>query len=148
MGAMRSALALLALAAAAGPALAEGPAAFGSREELRGQVREILLAHSCRECHLAYLKTAQPKALKVFDLSKEDWSSTVQDRQFRGLRGRLSEQASAADLDTVDRFIQAERAARSSGTTSSSAPASPPPGASSPARPEKAPSPPRRRPAP
>ena len=75
MGAMRSMLALLALAAA-GPAFAEGPP-FGSREELQGQVREILLAHSCRECHLGYLKTSQPKALKVFDLVKEDWPATM-----------------------------------------------------------------------
>src|SRR5262245_24383109 len=110
MGAMRSMLALLVLAAA--PAMAGEPPPFGSREELKGQVREVLLSHSCRECHLGYLKTAQPKALKVFDLTKDDWSSTVQDRQFRALRGRLSEKATAAELDTVDRFIQAELAAR------------------------------------
>ncbi|HEY8209665.1 MAG TPA: hypothetical protein VIG99_19395 [Myxococcaceae bacterium] len=142
---MRATLALLLLAAV--PATAGAPP-FGSREELKGQVRELLLAHSCRECHLGYLKTAVPKALKVFDLAKEDWSSTMTDRQFRPLRGRLSEQATAAELDTVDHFIQAELAARAGGPTSSSAPASPPPGASSPARPEKAPSPPRRTPAP
>ena len=118
---------------------------FGSREELRGQVKEILLAKSCRECHLGYLKTAKPKALKVFDLVKEDWPATMLDRQFKGLRGRLAESATAAELDTVDHFIQAELQARA---TSSGGPASRPPAGSSPARPEKAPSPPPRPPAP
>jgi hypothetical protein len=135
MGAMHAAIAALLLAAAP----------FGSREELRGQVREILLSKSCRECHLGYLKTAQPKALEVFDLTREDWQATIRDRQFRALRGRLAESATAAELDTVDRFIQAELKARA---TSSSGPASRPPGGSSPARPEKAPSPPPRPPAP
>src|SRR5678815_930499 len=138
MGAMHAALAALLLTAAP---------EFGSREELRGQVRELLLAKSCRQCHLAYLETAQPKALKVFDLTKEDWPATMLDRQFRGLRGRLTESATAAQLDTVDRFIQAELQARQ-GATSSGAPASRPPAGSSPARPEKAPSPPPRPPAP
>jgi hypothetical protein len=113
MGAMRTALWMVLLSV---PALAEAPA-FGSREELRGQVHEILLAKSCRECHLGYLKTAKPKALAVFDLAKEDWPATMLDRQFRGLRGRLSEAATAAELDTVDRFIQAELAARRSGAS-------------------------------
>ncbi|HYV47702.1 MAG TPA: hypothetical protein VFA20_22745 [Myxococcaceae bacterium] len=129
-------------------ALALAAAPFGSREELRGQVREVLLSKSCRQCHLGYLKTAQPKALKVFDLTKEDWPATMLDRQFRGLRGRLTESATAAQLDTVDRFIEAELKARQEGATSSAAPASRLPAGSSPARPEKAPSPPPRRPAP
>lgn len=106
MGAMHAALAILLLAAAP---------EFGSREELRGQVREILLARSCRECHLGYLKTAKPKALQVFDLAKEDWPATMRDRQFRPLVGRLGESATRAELDTVERFIQAELAARQSG---------------------------------
>jgi hypothetical protein len=99
---------------------------FGSREELRGEVRKILLDRPCKECHLGTLITAKPKALKVFDLQREDWPSTMQDRQFAALRGRLSSgmsptagprEAEAFDagtsvLDTVDRFIQAELAAR------------------------------------
>jgi hypothetical protein len=89
-----------------------GAPEFGSREELRGQVRELLLSKSCRECHLGYLKTAQPKALKVFDLAKEDWPSTMQERQFKPLIGRLGESVTKAELDLVDRFIQAELAAR------------------------------------
>jgi len=109
------------------PAPAPAPA-FGSHAELRQQVREMLLARPCRECHLGYLKTAKPGALRVFDLAKEDWPSTMADRQLHSMRGRLSSgmsptaekgsgeakefDAGAGDLDTVDRFIQAELAAR------------------------------------
>ena len=126
-----AAIGLAALALAAGPESLDEPArkpapAFGSRAELRQQVREMLLARPCRDCHLGYLKTAVPRALKVFDLVKEDWPATMADRQLRALRGRLAGgmspspgpggaaamDAGQGDLDTVDRFIQAELAAR------------------------------------
>ena len=65
--ALAALLAVLAAAALAGAPDASTPAptpapAFGSYEDLREQVREILLARPCKECHLGYLKTAVPNA--------------------------------------------------------------------------------------
>src|SRR5689334_18220488 len=102
VGSLMDAMRLLLAAAAAGiaaaalatgpegldgpePRPAPAPAPTASHEELRRQVRRILLDRPCQACHLGTLKTAVPRALKVFDLVKEDWPATMKDRQLEAL---------------------------------------------------------------
>jgi hypothetical protein len=50
------------------------------------QAREVLRAH-CGSCHRPGLPTSKPAALKIFDLDRSDWFSTMTTEQLdKGLK--------------------------------------------------------------
>ncbi len=56
-------------------------------DKLTTAVREIV-QQQCGSCHDGSLQTANPAALKVFDLREEDWTAQMSDEQVRKLLGR------------------------------------------------------------
>jgi hypothetical protein len=64
------------------------PAADDHSNALREDARRTLRTY-CAECHLPSLPTALAKALRVFDLSEENWSDRMTDAQLHSARQRL-----------------------------------------------------------
>ncbi len=88
--------------------------------ELREQAREILSTH-CGSCHIRGLKPANPKALRVFDLTVADFGTPMSPRQLESAKLRLgfdlTEQATPRDVPKADqqrfaRSVLAELARR------------------------------------
>src|SRR5438552_1600484 len=95
--------ALLAVSCAGTPVTARMDGApLGEDSE---SARAILRGH-CGSCHRGDLPESKPAALKVFDLSKQSWFSTLSDAQLRKAPGRLS--ASAREEALVKAFLSAE----------------------------------------
>ena len=120
-------LALLAVACASSPSRqgrpvaaqpAESPASpapaaapkFVTANAWSGATREILVQH-CGSCHRKDLPTAVPRALAVFDLTRETWFDTIRvdqlDAMMMRIRGtRAIEERDRAD---VERFVRCAR---------------------------------------
>ena len=60
--------------------------------DLREQARLVMLKTQCAGCHTPGSGSTKQRALKIYNLSLHDWSSTMNDRQF----GRL---VAATDLE-------------------------------------------------
>lgn len=91
-----------------------------SSEKVRDEAR-LLLEEHCGECHIAGFPTAQPGALRVFDLMEVDWPARMTEAQLRNAAWRLGEpideharpRAVPADARaTFARFVDAELARR------------------------------------
>jgi hypothetical protein len=109
------ALVVLAAVGAGSPARA-GEARL---DQLREPAREALRA-SCGRCHDHARPTARPEALRIFDLQERDWSARVSDVQMDHMVARFDGfHMPAADQIAVRKFLDAERARRS---TASAAP--------------------------
>jgi mono/diheme cytochrome c family protein len=62
-------------------------AADASGDKLDAGVRRIAIDH-CGSCHQGSRASANPAALKVFDLRDEDWTARMSDEQVLKLNGR------------------------------------------------------------
>jgi hypothetical protein len=88
--------------------------------ELREQARGVL-QRECGTCHNRALKTANAKALKIFDLTKGDFAAEMSEPQLSSAKSRLAsdlkEDATPRDVPKADqerfaRFVEAELARR------------------------------------
>lgn len=66
--------------------------------ELRAHARAVLAAH-CTPCHDATARDADPKALRVFDLSVDDWWSMPTADALPAMNERMSGREGATDAD-------------------------------------------------
>lgn len=79
---------------------------------LREQVRALAKPH-CGQCHQSSRPTANPAAVRIYDLDAEQWSSTLTAARLQnGFPRRLHGRLSAADQQTLRAFIEAELALR------------------------------------
>ena len=94
--------------------LASSPPAATKLAALRDAAREAL-EPSCGRCHDGTRPTARPAALRIFDLREADWSGRVTTEQMDHMVRRFeSFGMPEGDRTTVQRFLDAERARRSS----------------------------------
>jgi hypothetical protein len=101
-------LAVVAVASLGGTALA----AEASGERLNAAVRRMVIDH-CGSCHDGSRASANPAALKVFDLRDEDWTARMSDEQVLKLNGRgksLRPTDRARLTKFVDRVLKNRRA--------------------------------------
>jgi hypothetical protein len=75
-----------------------------SLTNLRLGARETLDAN-CAECHTRGLRTALPRALRVFDLTENDWSRRMTDDQLREAARRLREPSAPTQAASEVRAI-------------------------------------------
>jgi hypothetical protein len=73
-------------------------------DKLATAVREIV-RQNCGSCHDGSLQTANPAALKVFDLREEDWTARMSDEQVRKLLGR-TKRLPADNQTTMATFVK------------------------------------------
>jgi len=66
---------------------AKALAAETSGDQLNAAVRRIAIDH-CGSCHEGSRASANPAALKIFDLRDEDWTARMSDEQVLKLNGR------------------------------------------------------------
>ncbi|MGZ3686818.1 MAG: hypothetical protein ACXWP5_12700 [Bdellovibrionota bacterium] len=99
---------------------------------LREKARHVLQVH-CGACHIPYTPTSQKNALRVFDLSAEDWSATMSERQLENALARMKDRErmskselaevvprsiapppnpSAGEVELIRRFVAAEQLTR------------------------------------
>ena len=64
---------------------------------LRSNVREIIRP-KCGSCHTSGLPTAKAKALAVFDLKSDIWSTGMNEQQLRNFSNRLSDVQDSAKV--------------------------------------------------
>jgi hypothetical protein len=60
-----------------------------SAENLSEKVKKIVSVRSCAHCHTPGLPTTRSRALQVFDLSRDDWYSTMSHKQLSSFQYRL-----------------------------------------------------------
>lgn len=87
-------------------------AAPASGDKLNAAVRRIALDH-CGSCHDGSRSSANPAALKIFDLRDEDWTARMSEEQVLKLngRGKSLRPADRARLSKfVDRVLESRRA--------------------------------------
>jgi hypothetical protein len=75
---------------------------------LRAEVREVIRP-SCGSCHTSSLPTAKPKAVAVFDLTRDDWSSSMTSEQLKSFAARSKDFREDARAK-VDLLLAAEMA--------------------------------------
>jgi mono/diheme cytochrome c family protein len=81
-------------------------------QQARDQVRGYAKTH-CGACHIASLPTANPAALKIYNLDSDQWSSTLTATQLRnGFPRRLNGQLDEAGKRQLRTFIEGELALR------------------------------------
>lgn len=73
-------------------------------DKLSTAVRGIVGEH-CGSCHDGSLQTANPAALKVFDLREEDWTARMSDDQVWKVLGR-TKRLPADNQRTVTKFVK------------------------------------------
>ena len=61
----------------------------------------MVVEEHCGSCHLPWMDTSLDAALHVFDLSEEDWTARMDERQLRDLVHRLSEDRAPGGTDGV-----------------------------------------------
>jgi mono/diheme cytochrome c family protein len=98
------------LTAFAGGQWHEEPAIKKSSATLRDEVRQII-APKCGSCHTSSLPTAKPGAIKIFDLKRNDWPSTISSQQFEKFKGRLSGESDNI-RKKIDKLVESELAQR------------------------------------
>jgi cytochrome c5 len=86
--------------APAGPAAAPNP--------WLEPARKVLIEH-CGACHLGTLRTANPKALKIYDLSEAVWDARLKPENFPGITRRVERQASEEQKAVVEKYIRCAR---------------------------------------
>ncbi len=75
----------------------------------------LVLEPPCGTCHNAERPSAKPAALKVFDLTEEQWQARMSDGQLRQVISRIrGTSASTVEQDRVAKFIRAELRVRAS----------------------------------
>ena len=89
----------------------DGSAPESSLALLRQEARETLDAN-CAECHTRGLPTALPRALRVFDLSENDWSRQMSEDQLREAARRLREPTAPTRSETEVRPLRVSDAER------------------------------------
>jgi mono/diheme cytochrome c family protein len=100
---MRATLLSLGLLLVAEPAGADG---------LADDTRRILADH-CGQCHDRESPKADPKALKIFDVTEKVWWSRLTDKQLPKLNSRMQSFGAPEDERTrVAAFVTAELARR------------------------------------
>ena len=57
--------------------------------ELRHQTKRIVESRHCYNCHSPEAHNPLPGAMKIYNLGKEDWFSTMSDRQLKEFRRRM-----------------------------------------------------------
>lgn len=77
---------------------------------LRDRVREIITP-KCGSCHTSTLPTAKPKALKIFDLVRADWPSTMSARQLVAFNNRLNS-LEKLEKEIIEKFVAVESTLR------------------------------------
>jgi cytochrome c5 len=70
--------------------------------------RKVLIEH-CGGCHLGTLRTANPRALKIYDLSETVWDARLKPENFPGITRRVERQASDEQKAVVDKYIRCAR---------------------------------------
>jgi len=88
-------------------ALCFGAKALGCEDKvdkLSMAARGIVQEH-CGSCHDGSLQTANPAALKVFDLREEDWTGRMSDEQVRKVLGR-TRRLPAENQTTMSQFVK------------------------------------------
>ncbi len=107
------------LAVVAGCALQPASSTFEAKalgpqelQSVREEVRGFAKTH-CGSCHQSSLPTANPAALRIYNLDADDWHSTLTAEQLRGgfprrLNGRLDD----AGKQRLRAFIESELALR------------------------------------
>ena len=95
--------------ASAGDPAREGAAVVADATEVRAQARAVLAAH-CTPCHDATAKDADAAALRVFDLSVDDWWSMPSADALPAMNDRMAgrEGASEGDRGRVAAFVDDE----------------------------------------
>jgi len=83
--------------------LADPSKCEASMDKLNTSVRE-LVQQNCGSCHDGSLATANPAALKVFDLREQDWTARMSDEQVRKLLGR-AKRMSAENQTLMAKFV-------------------------------------------
>ena len=79
-----------------------------ARDNVRGYART-----HCGRCHMASLPTALPRALAIYNLDADQWSSTLTAAQLRnGFPRRLNGQLDDAGKRQLQIFIEGELALR------------------------------------
>ena len=109
-------LALLAVTALTGcarlPAYEARIVAPAELQVARDQVRGYARTH-CGRCHIASLPTALPRALAIYNLDADEWSSTLTASQLRnGFPRRLNGQLDERGRQHLQTFIEGELALR------------------------------------
>jgi hypothetical protein len=80
---------------------------------LNTQVRGYAKTY-CGSCHLASQPTANPKALAIYNLDRDDWATMLTEQRLRnGFPRRLTARLDADGRQQLRRFIEAELALRS-----------------------------------
>lgn len=83
--------------------------------QLRDNARRIILTKSCAQCHDPARTTARQDALRVYNLSEKNWSSTMNDRQLNRLKtfdfraGPPGKNLTKQERKTLLSFISAEQ---------------------------------------
>ncbi len=90
-------------------AKAAAPTEFqAARDSVRGYART-----HCGRCHMASLPTALPRALAIYNLDADQWSSTLTAAQLRnGFPRRLNPQLDDGGKRQLQIFIEGELALR------------------------------------
>ncbi len=72
--------------------------------------REVLMQY-CGRCHRGDLPTSVPKALAVFDLTKNPWYERLNSLHFEGMLERIRNDSKIADRDkrVVESFVRCAR---------------------------------------
>jgi hypothetical protein len=72
---------------------------------------QVMDAKGCATCHLGGSTGADPKALKVFDLSHQHWPREIEEGRLVKVKSRLQGKAATeAEISEVIRFILTDRA--------------------------------------
>lgn len=69
--------------------------------ELRGAMRNLLSSRHCMLCHTPGLSTAKDKALRIYDLSSEQWYSKLSERQLHKLEEMINTDNTRAELEDM-----------------------------------------------
>lgn len=86
------------------------PAGAAAGNPWRAPAREVLV-HHCGTCHRGELPTAVPRALQVFDLSRQAWDERMLPPQYDALltRARESSAFGADEVASIEAFVRCAR---------------------------------------
>jgi len=109
---MRAALASC-LLLLTGLSMAATPATTDSLDQLRAEARQLAAGH-CGECHSSKGDHPMPKALRVFDTEKANWSAGLSEEKLHNFLSRFKsfKNVSPAEVERISAFVDAELAAR------------------------------------
>jgi hypothetical protein len=76
-------------------------AASPELQRLRLQTKDILLTKHCFNCHSPEGKRPLAKAMKIYDLSKDNWYTMMTDRQLNEFKRRILEKMSPEEIGAM-----------------------------------------------